>query len=119
MTDQNYVHANDGIRIFAKASIAAAITINSGALLAVLSQLDKLIKLVALENIRWCFFSWTTGVTVGALSWVCAYAAASAYANGMRKTEIASGYIGAFLILGSILAFALGMYLMGIGIKID
>jgi hypothetical protein len=100
-------NGNDGVRSFAKGGIAAALTINSGALIAVLSQIEHLASGSAGFTAN-AFSAWTIGVAAAALSWVFATLAASFHANGHRKLENVTGWIGYALVISSIFLFLSG-----------
>lgn len=57
-------YGNDGVRMFGKAAISGAVLINSGALIAVLSQLSKLGEVVELNAIQSAFTYWGLGLAV-------------------------------------------------------
>ena len=77
----DYDNANDGIRRFAQGGITASIAINSGALIATLTQLDKLAGVVNVDAAQFALKAWALGVTLGAFSWLFATLSASAFAN--------------------------------------
>lgn len=100
-------NSNDGVRSFAKGGIAAALTINSGALIATLSQIESLVgsnSAFAANAFSW----WTGGVAAAALSWVFGTLAASGHANNQRSLELGAGWVGYALVVFSILAFLKG-----------
>lgn len=100
-------NANDGVRAFAKAGITAALTINSGALIAALSQFESLQALPA-ESLADAITCWAFGVTAAAMALVFATFAASAYANSLRRREVIANWLGYISTLGSIGLFTFG-----------
>ncbi|MGR3315484.1 hypothetical protein [Roseovarius indicus] len=112
----DYDNANDGIRRFAQGGITASIAINSGALIATLTQLDKLAGVVNVDAAQFALKAWALGVTLGAFSWLFATLSASAFANHRRKAEVASFWIAALMILTAIISFGLGAWKLSEGI---
>jgi hypothetical protein len=115
MSDFN--NANDGIRLFAKGGIAAALAINSGALVAVISQLGELSGSIPARELSIAFTLWTIGVSSAAVAWVTAALSAMCYANGKRAPEVILSSLTALAVLASIGSFALGA--MNIGYAIE
>ena len=109
-------NANDGVRLFAKAGITAALTINSGALIAVLSQFDKLGGLPA-DNLAAAFRWWSFGVTAAAVTWVLATLVAGYHANNKRRAEIRAGWFAYVVLILSIACFAMGALEIASGLK--
>lgn len=109
-------NANDGIRLFAKAGIAASLTINSGALIAVLTKVTDLRDIVGPNVLGIAMQWWTAGVVLSTLTWVIAAATASAHANRKRQTEITLGIIAYLVVLASIASFAMGMLAISQGL---
>lgn len=108
---------NDAIRGFAKGGIAAAITINSGALIASLSQADHLLNIVGKLDLANAITAWAAGVATAAVAWVFAILAASAFANGWRKSEITAAGAGIIALLFSIGSFFAGFLSISYGIR--
>lgn len=108
---------NDAIRGFAKGGIAAAITINSGALITSLSQSDTLLKITGTYEFSNALETWAFGVSAAAVAWVFALIAASAFANGHRKLEITMASTGIIFILISVACFLLGFLNISYGIR--
>ena len=117
-TTMNHSNANDGIRLFAKGGIAAAITINSGALLGTFAKISEILPLVGNFSLRNAISFWSWGVALGSVAWIFAALAASAYANSQRKTEITFGAIGYISVILSIGAFLLGFMNISAGISL-
>lgn len=112
--DEN--NANDGIRMFAKGGITAAIAINSGALIGTLSRLPDLTSVVDPARIGTAILTWALGVGFGTLCWIAAHSAASAYANGKDKSEIWAGIIGYASAIASICLFVFGFWQISQGL---
>ena len=111
----NNNNANDGIRMFAKAGITGAVVINSGALIATLSQFSQIIEHIDLSSIRCAFVQWAIGVSIGTLAWVCATAAASAHANHKRSMETVSAWVALVLTVGAVAMFLGGAWVLAGG----
>jgi hypothetical protein len=95
------------IRSYASAGIAAAVAINSGALIAVLSQMGDATVISPLAGAR-AMTAWMLGVAVGVLAWPAAYLSVSHYAHGRPADEVRWANISAGLALGSVVLFGLG-----------
>jgi hypothetical protein len=104
----DYNNANDGVRLFAKSAIAGAVVINSGALVALLSQVSELRLAVSIDSLHCAIMLWASGITLGTSAWVAAFLAASAHANDLRRLEIVAGVVGVAVTICSIAAFLLG-----------
>lgn len=104
----DYNNANDGIRLFAKSAIAGTVVINSGALIALLSQISELRLAVSIGSLQCAIMLWAAGITLGTSAWVAAFLAASAHANNLRRLEIVAGVVGVALTVFSISAFLIG-----------
>ena len=114
MLDHN--NNNDAIRAFAKGGIGAAIAINSGALIASLSQADSLIALTGRSFFADAIVAWAVGVSAAAIAWVFAIVAASGFANGQKKLELWAAGAGIVAVLLSISLFLLGFFSIAQGI---
>ncbi|EYD74273.1 hypothetical protein Rumeso_04137 [Rubellimicrobium mesophilum DSM 19309] len=95
------------IRFYASAGVTAVVTINSGALIAGLSQAANL-DVVPGAALACALFIWALGVTTGVATWGAAYHAVVAHASSdhegdMRWRRIATGLFHA----------ALSMFLLG------
>lgn len=111
-------NANDGVRLFAKSAVAGAVVINSGAMIALLSQISELRLAVSIDSLQLAVLLWALGITLGTLAWVAAFLAASAHANDRRKSELAAGFVGVALTLLSIAAFLSGAASLAFGLKV-
>lgn len=100
--------ANEGLRANARGGIAAAIAVNSGAMIALLSQLGALRDLVDIDGIKLTFAFWIAGATLGMLAWFFATLAASAHANARPITEKSRTIFGYLVWLSSVSCFAVG-----------
>ncbi len=95
--------ANEGFRAFGRGGITTVITLNSGALVATLTQLAVLLDIGDSQSIALSFTLWISGVVFGALCWAAAAVAASAFSLGRTKMEqrfTSLGFLLFFLSLG-------------------
>ncbi|WP_124254508.1 hypothetical protein [Cereibacter sphaeroides] len=109
--------ANEGLRANARGGIAAVITVNSGALIALLSQLGPLKDMVEMSEVKRAFEYWIAGVVAGLLCWFFVTLAAGAHVNGMRKAEIWTTGFGYLAWLLSTIFFALGAVRVLVSLK--
>lgn len=86
--------ANEGLRENARGAINALITVNSGAAVALLTQLGQLQALVGLQDILGAFKFWIFGVVAGLVAWFCVTVAASAHAWAQPQRERFMTYAG-------------------------
>ena len=100
--------ANEGLRAHSRGGIAAVIAVNSGAMIALLSQLGSLRSMIEMGAIKHAFSFWITGVVAGLFCWLFATWAASAHANMARKLESALTVCGYLVWLLSTACFAIG-----------
>lgn len=104
--------ANEGYRPFSRGAIAAVITINSGALIASLSQFETLQELPNQYALFLAFSLWIGGVTLGSLTWGAAAMAAQAFATDRQKKEEWFAGLGILLFFVSVACFAIGSTLV-------
>lgn len=95
------------IRSYATAGFTAVVTINSGALIAGLSQVKNL-TFVPPVAIAIAFLIWAFGVTTGVATWGAAFNGVVAQAAADRETQIRWRRIAAGLF-----HISLGMFLLG------
>ncbi|AZO68097.1 hypothetical protein LRP31_19295 [Mesorhizobium mediterraneum] len=102
---------------YAKSAIGAAMLINAGASVAVLSQVAELYKLDLLSSVVWSVMAWTVGVVLAALAWPTAFLSSrfvdkSERDQGMERAylEVSNRWmaVGLILVFASILCFARG-----------
>jgi len=58
---------------YAQGGIKAALTINGGAAIALLTQAAALIEKGLASQIKWSLYCWAAGVAVSAVTWVLAF----------------------------------------------
>jgi hypothetical protein len=95
------------IRSFASSGFTAVVTINSGALIAGLSQAGNL-DFVSPVAIASALFIWALGVTTGVGTWGAAYHSMVAYAASDLETEMRWRGIATGLFHVSLAMFLLG-----------
>lgn len=100
------------IRSYATAGFTAVVTINSGALIAGLTQV-KNIDFVPPVAIAIALFVWAVGVTAGVATWGAAFNGVVAQAAADRKTQMRWRRIGAHLFHTSLAMFLLGFLVVG------
>lgn len=100
--------ANEGLRAHSRGGIAAVITVNSGAMIALLSQLGPLRDMVNMFDVKRAFTMWIVGVVAGLFCWFFATWAASAHIHSKRGLEGFMNVAGYFAWLLSTGCFALG-----------
>lgn len=105
----NYENNNNTMSSYAKSAIGGSVLLNSGALIAVLSQLSNLANLVNRDNVEAALTCWTIGVCVGTFAWIFAFASTSAFGHGNTKFEFGYSVAGLLCVLLAIGAFGLGM----------
>jgi predicted membrane channel-forming protein YqfA (hemolysin III family) len=102
---------------YAKSAIGAAMLINAGASVAVLSQLAELYKLDLLSSVVWSVMAWTVGVVLAALAWPTAFLSSRFVDKSERDRGLERAYLqvsnrwmhaGVILVFASILCFAGG-----------
>ena len=103
--------------MFAKSAITGAALLNSGSLIAVLTQLSDLKPLILAYSLSYAFKCWSFGLAIATFAWVFAALAASAYANHLRRWEIFVGVLGYLCVIISIIAFIFGALEMSAGIS--
>lgn len=107
---------NDAMRNFAKAGIGGSAVLNSGALIAMVSNIEFLPGTFGREAVSDAMLSWTIGVCLATVCWVFAYMAASAYANSNRTLEGIFAAGGLLVFIASIGAFGWGMLQLAQGL---
>ena len=105
------------IRSYASAGFTAVVTINSGALIAGLSQAANL-DFVPQAALACALFIWACGVTTGVATWGASYhavvaLAASDHENDMRWRRFAAGLFHASLSMFLLGFGAIGLSLLG------
>lgn len=108
--------ANEGYRSFARGAIAAVITINSGALVAVLSQFSSIEAFIERGELSLAFHLWTYGVVTGTSAWGFAAMAAQAYAHGADRRETIMAYLGIAAFIASLAFFLAGSLQIACGL---
>lgn len=101
------------IRSYATAGFTAVVTINSGALIAGLSQVRNL-TFVPPVAIAIAFLIWALGVTTGVATWGAAFNGVVAQAAADRETQMRWRRIAAGLFQISLGMFLLGFLIIGI-----
>ena len=106
MTGQNqeYTTNTEATRIYARQGVLAATAINSGALLATLSQASEL---KGLPGVACAFNFWAIGLAISTSLWLFAYAANNAFTAGKQTAnEIWSrfGIVGFVAAIGCFIA---------------
>ena len=108
MSDSAY----ESYRAFVRGGISAVITLNSGAILAVLTQLSDLLAMGDASLILKAFVWWIGGVCFGALCWALAAVSAICYANDQKNTEAFCVLIGFLFFFASLSMFMYGTNLL-------
>jgi hypothetical protein len=98
----------DLIRSYASSGFAAVIAINSGALIASLSQTGNLLEILPPPAIALAALIWAVGVTAGVATWGAAYRAVVALAASDQDER--RRWRG---IAGGLFHLSLGMFLLG------
>ena len=101
------------IRSYATAGFTAVVTINSGALIAGLSQ-AKNIDFVPPVAIAVALLVWALGVTTGVATWGAAFNGVVAQAAADRETQMRWRRVAASLFHASLSMFLLGFFVVGI-----
>lgn len=101
------------IRSYATAGFTAVVTINSGALIAGLSQ-AKNIDFVPPVVIAISLLIWALGVTTGVATWGAAFNGVLAHAAANHATQMRWRRIAANLFHASLSMFLLGFLVMGV-----
>ena len=99
------------IRSYASSGFAAVIAINSGALIACLSQTGNLLEVFPPMAIALAAFIWAVGVTAGVATWGAAYRGVVALASSDRREQM--HWRG---VAGGLFHVSLGMFLLGFAI---
>jgi hypothetical protein len=104
------------IRSYASSGFAAVIAINSGALIAVLSQAGDLFEVFPPAAIAFAVFIWAIGVTTGVATWGAAYRGVVALASSDQRERMRwrSRAVGLFHI--SLSMFLLGFAVVGLAL---
>ncbi|WP_209426673.1 hypothetical protein [Pararhodobacter sp. SW119] len=105
----------DLLRAYASAGFAAVVTINSGALVAGLSQASH-IDFVHPAFIACALFIWAFGVTTGVATWGAAYRAIVALAASDPQEQMRWRGVAAGLFHVSLSMFLLGFGVVGVGL---
>ena len=103
------------IRAYASAGFAAVVTINSGALIAGISQATNL-DFVPPGALAWALFIWAFGVTTGVATWGAAYHAVVALAAADHERDMRWRRTAAGLFHVSLSAFLLGFTVVGLSL---
>ncbi len=103
------------IRSYASSGFAAVITINSGALIAGLSQAGNL-DFVPPYVIACALFIWALGVTTGVATWGAAYQGVVAYASANQQEQMRWRRVAAGLFHTSLAMFLLGFVAIGLSL---
>jgi hypothetical protein len=101
------------IRSYATAGFTAVVTINSGALIAGLSQ-AKEIDFVPPIAIALALLIWAVGVTSGVATWGAAFNGVVAQAAADRETQLRWRRVAAGLFHTSLTMFLLGFFVIGL-----
>lgn len=105
------------LRAYASAGFAAVVTINSGALVAGLSQASHL-DFVPPAFIAGALFIWAFGVTTGVATWGAAYRAIVALAASDPQEQMRWRGVAAGLFHVSLGMFLLGFGVVGLGLAV-
>lgn len=97
----------DAQRIYARSGIAAATTINSGALLAALTQIEHLASLSGADSSR-AVMCWAGGVGSATFAWLAAFAASTYHVEDRRIAGHWASAAGMFLFVVSLELFIAG-----------
>ncbi|MBB4121311.1 hypothetical protein [Martelella radicis] len=100
---------NEGYRSFARGGLTAVVTVNSGALVALVSQLSSLKDPSNGPCLKASFICWVAGIVLGLLAWATAAAAAQSFANEKYRREAFFAAAGFLLFFLSILSFIAGV----------
>jgi hypothetical protein len=103
------------IRSYAGSGFAAVITINSGALVGALSQLDNL-GVFPPTAVAAVMFIWAVGVTTGVATWGAAYRGVVALASSDRRRQMRWRGVAAGLFHASLSMFLLGFAVAGLAL---
>jgi hypothetical protein len=101
------------IRTYATSGFTAVVTINSGALIAGLSQV-KNIDFAPPVAIAIALLIWTVGVTSGVATWGAAFNGVVAQAAADRETQMRWRRVAARLFHTSLAMFLLGFLVVGV-----
>ncbi|WCR04566.1 hypothetical protein [Paracoccus saliphilus] len=102
--------ANEGVRSFIRGGIAGVLALNSGAMIALLTQLSDLAEKTGSDALRCSFRLWIMGDVFGALCWMFASLAASAHVREMKTQERIWTPVGYLSFLASLTFFAFGAW---------
>jgi hypothetical protein len=105
----------DLIRSYASSGFAAVITINSGALVACLTQAGNL-EVFPPAAIAFAVFIWALGVTTGVATWGAAYRGVVALAASDRQAQMRWRGVASGLFHVSLGMFLLGFAVVGLGL---
>jgi hypothetical protein len=103
------------IRSYASASVTAVVTINSGALIAGLSQAAN-IDFLPRAALACSLFMWAFGVTTGVAAWGAAYHAVVALTSSDHETDMRWRRVAAGLFHTSLAMFPLGFVAVGLSL---
>jgi hypothetical protein len=103
------------LRSYASAGVTAVVTINSGALIAGLSQAANL-DFVPPAAIAVALFIWALGVTTGVATWGAAYHAVVAQVSGDQDEQMRWRRLGTNLFHASLAMFLVGFIAIGISL---
>ena len=110
---------------YARGGIKAALLVNAGAAVALLSQVAELAKPSVAGNVRWALVVWAIGVFVAAMVWLLAFMSAryvdksereTRYKEKHIKTSNLFMFIGVLGIIISLLCFSIGSIILAWGL---
>ena len=110
---------------YARGGIKAALLVNGGAAVALLSQVAELAKPQVVGNIRYAMLVWAVGVFAAAMAWLLAFMSAryvdksereTSYEEKHIKTSNLFMYIGVLGIIISLLCFLFGSIILAWGL---
>ena len=104
------------IRSYASSGFASVITINSGALVAGLSQAGNLEEAFPPAAIAFAVFIWALGVATGVATWGAAYRGVVALASSDQREQMRWRGIAAGLFHVSLAMFLLGFAVVGVAL---
>jgi len=104
---------NEATRNHTRVALAAAMAINSGALVAALSQVRPFADLGMLDAIGDAFLFWACGLAAGALGWLFAIVAHACAARDFRRLETDATGVATILFAGSVATFLIGCWITG------
>jgi hypothetical protein len=106
------------IRSYASSGFTAVVTINSGALIAGLSQAGSNLEVFPPAAIAFAVFIWALGVTTGVATWGAAYRGIVALASSDQRERMRWRSVAAGLFHVSLCMFLLGFAVVGLALAI-